>query len=199
MADLGCGDEGLLADLAGKASEVIGVDERQLQGPYGRYIQADLNRDIPLPPDSVDLAASKFLIEHLEDPAFFLRQVHAALRRGGWLVLMTTNVRYYPYAANLLLSRCTRQERRMRLVELFTGRPQEEIFPVFYRCNTPRRLRRELEGAGFAVIHLGTYSDHGASAVIRPLGALAVAYEKALDLLGLEGWGGFIVAAAVKG
>lgn len=196
VVDLGCGDESYLTFLAQKAGEIIGIDDRELRGPYTRYVRTDLNRRIPLRQGSVDVAACKFLVEHLVDPASFLRQVRSSLRPGGRLVVMTPNILYYPYALNYLLARFVSQERRMRLVELFSGRPPQDIFPVHYRCNTPRRLRRELVKAGFDVMHLETYGDCCASAVTRPLGALAVAYEKAAATLGAHGMRGFIVAAA---
>jgi SAM-dependent methyltransferase len=198
VIDLGCGEEGYLSCLLEKATEVIGLDHRQLQGPYSRYLQADLDRDIPLEAESVDLAACKFLVEHLETPASFLRQVHGSLRRGGHLVIMTPNILYYPYTLNYVLSRLMTQERRMRMVEAFSGRAQQEIFPVHYRCNTPHRLRRELTKAGYDVVHLRTYSDYSVSAVTRPLGALAVAYELAAGFAHIESARGFIVAAAVR-
>jgi SAM-dependent methyltransferase len=194
--DLGCGEEGYLTYLLGKAGEIIGLDDRTLQGPYSRYLQADLNRALPLEPESVDLAASKFLLEHLEDPARFLRAVGSALRPGGQFVMMTANILYYPYAVNFLLARLLPQDMRMRIVEWFSGRPPHDIFPVRYRCNTPRSIRSALEEAGFEILHLGTYSDCQVSAVARPLGALAVAYEKVVSSLGLEWARGFIVAAA---
>jgi len=196
VADLGCGEEGYLSCLMEKAGEIIGLDDRPLQGPYGTYIQVDLGRGIPLEAESVDLAASKFFLEHIDDPPGFLAQVHEVLRPGGQLVLMTPNIAYYPYTANYILSLLLPQERRMHLVELFSGREQQDIFPVYYRCNTPRKVRRELERAGFEVLHLKTYSDCDVSAVIRPLGFLAVAYERVVRAVGLDWARGFIVAAA---
>jgi len=181
-----------------KAVEIVGLDNRPVQGPYSSYIQADLGQGIPLEAASMDLAASKFFMEHVADPAGFLRGVHDVLRPGGHLVLMTPNVVYYPYAANYILSLFLPQERRMRLVELFTGREAEDIFPVYYRCNTPRKVRRELERAGFEVLHLKTYSDCDVSAVTRPLGALAVAYERIVAAIGLDWARGFIVASACR-
>ena len=183
LVDLGCGEECYLTCMGERAAEIIGVDDRDLRGPYDRYLRTDLNRAIPLRPGSVDVAACKFLIEHLEDPASFLLQARRCLRPGGLLVLMTPNVLYYPYTLNFLLSRCLSQERRMRLVEAFSGRAAHDIFPVHYRCNTPRRLRRELLAAGLDPVHLET---------------LAVAYEKAVGVLGARGMKGFIVAAAAR-
>jgi SAM-dependent methyltransferase len=198
VVDLGCGEEEYLTYLIDKAGEIIGIDSKVMEGPYHRYIEADLNLELPLEQGSVDLAASKFLLEHLDRPAQFLKQAFRILRPGGSLVLMTPNILYYPYSINYLLSRCMLQERRMRLVEQVTGRPQEDVFPVHYRCNTPSKVKRWLMQAGFEVTHLQTYSDYLVSAFNRPLGAIAVAYEKGINTLSLKGLKGFIVAEARK-
>lgn len=198
VVDLGCGEEDYLTYLLDKAGEVIGVDNKVMEGPYHRYIEADLNMELPLERESVDLAASKFLLEHLDRPAQFLKWAFSILRPGGSFVLMTPNILYYPYSINYLLSRCMPQERRMRLVEQLTGRPPEDVFPVHYRCNTPSKMKTELIQAGFEVAHIQTYSDYLVSAVNRPLGAVAVAYEKLVNILGLKGLKGFIVAEARK-
>ena len=86
----------------------------------------------------------------------------------------------------------------MRLVQAFSGRPADDIFPVHYRCNTPKRMREQLGRAGFEITHMDTYSDYLVSAVARPLGAAAVAYEKMTRTLGLHDLGGFIVVSAHK-
>ena len=198
IADLGCGEEEYLTCLLDKAGEIVGVDDRSLSGSYRRYLRTDLNREIPLQDGSVDVAASKFLLEHLEDPARFYAEVGRILRPGGLAVLMTPNILYYPYCVNYLMSKLMPQRCRMRLVQLFSGRPPDDIFPVHYRSNTPRRMRRELAQAGLEIVHMRTYSDCLVSAVTRPLGVMAVAYEKVVDILGLGGARGFIVVAARK-
>lgn len=198
MVDLGCGGEDYLSCLSDIAGEIVGVDARTGGGSYRRYLQADLEGELPLEAGGVDLAACKFVLEHLEDPRGFMRSVREKLAPGGKLLIMTANVLYYPYAANLALSRLLSQEARMRLVGRLSGREAGEIFPVRYRCNTPRALRRGMEAAGYEVLHLRTYPDFLVTAFNRPLGALAVAYEKAVSLLGLEGAGGFMVALGRK-
>jgi len=198
VVDLGCGEEGYLAYLKEKAAEIIGIDSRVVDGPYHRYLEADLNRELPVEKASVDVAASKFFLEHLESPARFLELAHGILRPGGSLVLMTSNIRYYPYLLNCLLSRLMPQKNRIRLVESLTGRSPGDVFPVYYRCNTPLRLKRSLLEAGFEVTHVQTYSDYLVSAFNRPLGALAVAYERVVNALKVKGMKGFIVAGARK-
>lgn len=195
VVDLGCGDENFLSFLLTRA-EVVGVDRRKANGLYHRYLQADLESGLPLEKESVDLAACKFLLEHLERPEDLVKAVRNALRPGGHLVVMTPNILYYPYAFNFLLSRLLSQRVRMGLVRLLTGREEDEVFPVRYRSNTPFRLRRLLEENGYQVIHLRTYPDYQVSALCRVTGAVAVLYEVVTEKLGVPWAGGFLVAAA---
>lgn len=53
--------------------------------------QADLNRPWPLPDASVDFALSTEVIEHVENPRFFLREMTRVVRPGGHLFLTTPN------------------------------------------------------------------------------------------------------------
>ena len=175
VADLGCGGEDYLACLEDVAAEIVGLDARPTPGRYRRYLEADLERKLPLEEGSVDLAACKFVLEHLEDPGRFMRLVREALSPGGKLLILTANVLYYPYAANLALSRLLPQETRMRLVRRLSGRGEEDVFPVRYRCNTPRALRSALRAGGYEVMYLRTFPDYLVSAFNRTLGAAAVA------------------------
>ncbi len=198
VLDLGCGEENLLGFLQGQAAEIIGVDSRPLEGPYDRYVQADLNEELPLPEASVDLAANKFLLEHLARPQVFFDEIGRVLRPGGKLVLIAPNTNYYPYAANCFLSKIISQEKRIRLVSAFQDRCVEGIFEVHYACNTPAKLRWALENAGFRINSLETFCDCLVSAVIRPLGALAVGYEYIVSLLGIKNAKGLMVTEAQK-
>ncbi len=195
VLDLGCGEEAFLSFLLPRA-EVVGFDREAVSGPYHAYVRADLEKELPLEEGSADLVACKFLLEHLSQPARLLANVFRVLKPGGHLVIMTPNVIYYPYALNLALSRLLPQEWRMGLVGKLTERESGEIYPVHYRCNTPRRMRKELQAAGFEVRRLETYGDFLVSAFCRPAGFLAVAYEAAAARWGWREAGGFIVAAA---
>lgn len=52
----------------------------------------DLHGGLPFPDQSIDLAYSVEVLEHLEDQFGFLREVHRVLRPGGRIVLTTPNV-----------------------------------------------------------------------------------------------------------
>lgn len=197
VVDLGCGSEDFLAFLKEWASELVGVDlDPPERGHYHRYLKGDVQKAIPLPDGFADVAAAKFLLEHLSDVRGFLSEAARILKPGGALVLLTPNVLYYPYAVNFLLSRVLPQSWRMRAVNVFTGRERSEIFPVCYKCNTPGRVREKLESVGLEVDFHEAFADYLVTAVCRPLGILAVLYEKGVNILGARKAKGFLVVRA---
>jgi SAM-dependent methyltransferase len=54
-------------------------------------------QDVPLPPASYDLVLLIATIEHVEDPAQVLRTVHALLRPGGRVLIVTDNTDTWSY------------------------------------------------------------------------------------------------------
>jgi SAM-dependent methyltransferase len=198
LVDLGCGTEDFLVPVMKWADEVVGVDILPLSGQYHRYIAADLNEEIPLDDNSADVVISRYTLEHLIFPNSLFKEIHRILRPGGAALLLTPNVHYYPYGLNRLLSSALEQETRMKLVEKISGRRSDDIFPVFYGCNTPGRLGEELKRAGFKIDLLTTCCDCLVSAYNRPLGLAAVGYELLVTALHINGAKGLIVAEGRK-
>lgn len=198
LVDLGCGTADFLASLMDWAEEIIGVDLLPVTGRYHRYLEADLDQEIPLEDNSVDVVTSRYALEHLTFPNKLFKEMHRILRPGGATLLLTPNVFYYPYAINHLLSGVLNQKTRMKLVEKVSGRESDDIFPVLYGCNTPGRVKEELRGAGFKITLLTTCCDCLVSAYNRPLGLTAIGYERLITALHISGAKGLIVAEGKK-
>ncbi|MDA9397626.1 class I SAM-dependent methyltransferase [Bradyrhizobium sp. CCBAU 45389] len=94
--EVGCGDALLPFALAGFVREVLGLDVTDalvdfVAAPAGfRFLKTD-GVEIPLAENSVDLAHSDQLMEHLhvEDAEAQLREIHRVLRPGGHYVCKT--------------------------------------------------------------------------------------------------------------
>ncbi len=95
LLDAPCGAGLLSAQLLENGFDVRGVDRvrhPRLTFPEFRFARADLDRGIPFPDGSFDVAVSVEGIEHLESPLGFLRELARVLVPGGHLVLSTPNV-----------------------------------------------------------------------------------------------------------
>lgn len=96
LIDVGCGRGGLAAALEGLFERYVGCDlvayEGFPQGPKVSFVQADLNRvPLPLETGSADVVAAVEIIEHLENPRAFMRELVRLARPGGLVVVTTPN------------------------------------------------------------------------------------------------------------
>ena len=94
LVDVGCGSGNFRRFSAGLADEYVGVDvvrHRSLR-PDLRFLQADLGAEsIPLPESCAAIVTAIEVIEHLDNPRAFCRELVRILAPGGWLVMTTPN------------------------------------------------------------------------------------------------------------
>jgi 2-polyprenyl-3-methyl-5-hydroxy-6-metoxy-1,4-benzoquinol methylase len=94
LADIGCGGGNLRRELGPSFSRWIGVDAVRYEGiPESvEFIQADLDRlPLPLADGSADVVAAVEVVEHLENPRAFCRELIRIARPRGWVVVTTPN------------------------------------------------------------------------------------------------------------
>jgi 2-polyprenyl-3-methyl-5-hydroxy-6-metoxy-1,4-benzoquinol methylase len=94
LADVGCGAGDLWRALAGSFTRCIAVDAVRYEGlPVDiDFRLADLDRTpLPIADASVDAAAAVEVIEHLDNPRAFVRELVRIVRPGGWMVVTTPN------------------------------------------------------------------------------------------------------------
>ncbi len=199
VLDAGCGEEFILQHLLGRVGRILGLDVALRTHPYDELLVGDIQGSLALEPGSVNVVVAKFVFEHLARPDLAVQEIRRILAPGGSVIVLTPDVRYPPYGVNFVLSRLLPQSLRMKLVAAITGRPNPDIFPVHYRANTPRRLRRLFSQAGMATRRLETFSDFRVIASWRTLGFLGTLYELGLNRLGVRGPRGFILGVFVKG
>jgi ubiquinone/menaquinone biosynthesis C-methylase UbiE len=102
---------------------------------------------LPFRDASFDLATANMVLEHVQDPAAVLAEVGRVLRPDGVFMFLTPN-RYYP---PLILARLVPASMKPRLVALIERRDERDVYPTFYRMNSPATIRRHAEAAGFLV------------------------------------------------
>ena len=96
VLDVGAGSGAFshrLLDLGYRPTAVDYVAENFALHGTVDFVQADLNADFAATVGRRhDAAVAIEIVEHLENPRFFLRQLHALLRPGGVVVLTTPNI-----------------------------------------------------------------------------------------------------------
>jgi ubiquinone/menaquinone biosynthesis C-methylase UbiE len=92
VADLGCGSGNFLRAIKKKITFGYGIDFIIKYGPsYDNcsFIEADLNREIPLEDGSVDVVTALAVLEHLTEPNVFAKEILRILKFRGKCILTT--------------------------------------------------------------------------------------------------------------
>jgi ubiquinone/menaquinone biosynthesis C-methylase UbiE len=198
LLDAGCGRTApVLVKMKDRAQRLVGVDlvDFRCPEPGIELLKTDLAR-IPIEDASVDLAMSRSVLEHLDDPIAVYREMHRVLKPGGRFVFLTANRwDYASLAATVIPNRF-----HGWIVRRTEGRMEEDTFPVRYRTNSRRAISRLAKTAGFEIAdfrYLGQYPNYFMFNGV--LFFLATGYEKLLArfdaLAPLRGW---IFATLVK-
>jgi SAM-dependent methyltransferase len=153
VLDLGCGAGRLFPrDYRAPGRRVIGVDLDPAiwKNPLlGERHLASIDQ-LPLADASVDIVYSRYVMEHVEDPASVFAEVSRVLRPGGVFIVLTPNLWHYVSA----ISRMTPEGFHKRFNARARGRPSEDTFPTTYRANTRGALRKLARGAGMDEVAL---------------------------------------------
>ena len=170
ILDLGCGDQSQLAAYRTAERQVWGTDFQvhpRLQHPEWFRLLGPTGQ-IPFSAATFDLVTSSWVMEHVETPVIFMREVSRVLRPAGRFVALTVNARHYvSWAARLLhlLPHRVTQE----LIRWLYGRSHHDTFPTRYRLNTVKELRHIARSNGLVLESVVQYANPGYFAFWQPL------------------------------
>ena len=180
VLNAGCGHGSpLLASYRDKISRLVGIDvelteDRQVSNDL---LVADVAR-IPLRDNSFDLVFCWDVVEHLAQPRTVFSEFRRVLADDGVLIARTPSILSPLMLASRLLPTSIHKKFKSRLL----GSHEHDVFPTFYRSNTPGSLHRDLTSAGFQRETMTrfdrTYDQYWAFS--RPTYALALLYSRAL-------------------
>ena len=180
LLDIGC-DTGTFLKTASEQFGIVpvglDVSERAVQEAVQQGVEAYRSKieDAPAHLADFQVITAIDLLEHVPDPAAFLREVRQRLRPGGVLYLETPNIRSVVYRFGKLLAAVTGGRPAGLIARLF---PEQHI-----QYFTPTSLHSVARKAGYEVVQLGCRvlpaSDIAASLV--PL--LAIGALQAFDRL----------------
>jgi SAM-dependent methyltransferase len=157
VLDIGCATGALLEKLRDRGWAVSGV-EISPAAEYARKERSLDVRSLPLeenrfPSASFDLVLASHLIEHLNDPASFVREVHRILVPGGRFIVTTPNISGFQAG-------------------LFRNHWRSAIFDHLYLFSI-KTLSRLLTNHGFTIERVRTWGGLAAGIAPAPLKRIA--------------------------
>jgi SAM-dependent methyltransferase len=147
LLDIGCGrgfDDSLdlQASLVKEADRSIGIEPDEAIGVAKIFDEVHLTlfEDAPIPPQSVDVAFCVMVLEHVEHPELFWRQLTNVLRPGGVFWGFTIDARNWFAKASMAMKKAKLANRYLSWLHGAPAKDRYENYPVFYRANTPERI-----------------------------------------------------------
>ncbi len=173
--DLGCGHH-LLPPwrfdqeqvLIGKPKLIVGIDYDYLSLTKHKTIKALLRGDItglPFPDNTFDLITSNMVFEHLDKPEKQLKELSRVLVKGGKLIFHTPNNLGYV----TLLARIIPEFMKDKLVYVLEGRDEEDVFPAYYRINSPAKIRKLAIASGLNVVKIKLICSSAVMVMFPPI------------------------------
>lgn len=132
-----------LIKIQGKVAKLIGVDVDPIVMTNSFVDESHVydGKVLPVESRSVDLVYSDWVLEHVEDPAYFASEVDRVLKSGGWFCARTPHSFSYVALASRMIPNDL-HAKVLRKVQKKTHREDADVFPTFYRMNTLGAIER---------------------------------------------------------
>jgi ubiquinone/menaquinone biosynthesis C-methylase UbiE len=105
-------------------------------------------KNIPFQDASVDMVVSSEVLEHLDHPYHYLREIYRVMKSGGYLSLSTPCVSMYCYPHNLIYM----ATQPVNWVRKLNGHKYWKQALHWHPGLRPRILRKWMEEAGFSIL-----------------------------------------------
>jgi len=139
-------------NFRGVCKKVYGVDldERVLSNPFLDKGFVSPGESMPFFPDKFfDLVISHNVLEHVDNPNCFLKEINRVLKSGGLFITKTPN-KYHYFA---VIARLTPTWFH-KLYNEARGRDVEDTFPTFYKVNSVQDQLDTAAQNGFNVVEI---------------------------------------------
>lgn len=152
VLDIGCG-KGNNAPFPWRnfpGITLLGLDPDPVaaQNPYlSRFIPLDSSNRWAVDDESIDMAAARYVLEHVAEPASFFAELTRVLRRGSRFIFLTPNRRHPAMIASRLLPLGLKS----RYLARTKGIASDDVFSTYYRLNTRGTLLKEAKKYGLCV------------------------------------------------
>jgi SAM-dependent methyltransferase len=152
--DVGCGHQlfepwiGKEEVLVRRAKVVVGADPDLSSIRCHRTISDRVVASLlPFRDAAFSLITANMVMEHVRNPNRFLANVRRLLCAGGHLIVHTPNAHHWHVWGSRILPFALKQ----KLVRLAEGRCEDDVYPTYYRANTPGALTDMAVASGLDV------------------------------------------------
>jgi ubiquinone/menaquinone biosynthesis C-methylase UbiE len=122
---------------------------------------------LPIRSGSMDVVSSNMVVEHVKDPDNLFLEVKRVLKSDGVFIFHTANLLNY----GTFLSKLIPQGIKNRIIKYLENRDDEDVFPTYYRINTPSKIVHFGRKFGFEIIDMNMVNS---SAELVNLGPLVI-------------------------
>jgi SAM-dependent methyltransferase len=202
VLDVGCGrgldgEVSLQLEIADTADQMWGCEPDTTIRSSDSFHQIFPNtlEESAIPQNSVHVAYSAFVVEHISDPAGFFSKMHDCLVEGG-IFLGMTDYRWSFFSTMSQIMEWTRVKNfYLNLVKGRRGEERYENYPTFYRANTAEAVKRHtplFRQHYFTCWHRYGEIDHYLPRALRPLGwgvdalSMAGVIPRQIFIIGLQ-------------
>lgn len=185
LLEFGCGRTLRLTRLLGNrfaqrfATDIEGVPPQHV--PADVVFKRCTTERMPFDDEQFDVVVIRSVMEHVEDPNQAFSELARVTKRGGRVLMNLPNRWDYVSVLAVLTGRFKSS------ILKHVVRTRWEDFPVAYRCNTRRSLRRYATAAGFEIQEfLPLPSPPSYLCFFVPLYVAGAVYQFIISLLGLD-------------
>lgn len=154
VLDAGCGHGNYVIDeFRQKINWAVGVDlapEFTAKNICLDEIKYANLAQLPFADSSFEVCFSLWALEHLPNPQAVLQEIYRVIKPGGYFLLATPNRRSFLIRLRAWLNGSLAR----KWVSLIYGRQEGDVFPIYYRVNEEKFLKRLLEGIGFGEVKI---------------------------------------------
>lgn len=166
----------------GEAAEIVGADVHPVIFKNNELDRAVLieNGVVPLESEIFDIVYSDYVLEHVEHPEQFLREVARVLKPGGSFLFRTPNVYHYTAIVAGLTPHWFHQavSKKARALD----EDAQEPWPTFYRMNRVGKLKRLAPPCGFQKLEFRMVEAQPSYLMFHPLAFyVGLGYERLLN------------------
>jgi 2-polyprenyl-3-methyl-5-hydroxy-6-metoxy-1,4-benzoquinol methylase len=176
--DLGCGHQ-ILPDwmpdsvlkqksLVNQCQTIMGIDidlmSLQKNEIFKSRVCANLY-DFPFKNGFFNVVSANMVLEHLEDPSLFFKELAEIMRKDGIFLLHTPNILNY----GTMISKILPSLVKTKIIRILESRKEEDVFPTYYRANKKTDIVEYSTKYGFKIIEFEMINSSAETKYLGPL------------------------------